>query len=139
MAGVNINRVVLSGNLTRDPELRALPSGASVCAIRLATSVSWRSSDTGEWEDRPNYFDVSVFGGQAETCARYLAKGRPVAIDGRLDWHEWETPDGDRRQAVQVIADRVQFLGSGPGAGGETESGGAAELVSAGAEAEIAF
>lgn len=115
MAGVNINRVVLSGNLTRDPELRALASGNNVCGIRIATSGSWKNQETGEWEERPNFFDVSVFGGQGETCARYLAKGRPVAIDGRLDWHEWETAEGERRQAVQVIADHVQFLAGARG------------------------
>lgn len=136
MAGVNINRVVLTGNLTRDPELRSLASGNSVCGIRLATSSSWRNSETGEWEERPNFFDVSVFGGQGEACARYLAKGRPVAIDGRLDWREWETPDGDRRQAVQIVADHVQFLGSGRGSDGETDD---RDAVTAGAEAGIAF
>jgi len=105
-----INRVVLVGNLTRDPELRSTASGTSVCRLRIACNASWRNRETGEQDERPNFFDVSVFGASGEACARFLAKGRPVAVDGRLDWHEWETIDGDRRQAVGVIAESVQFL-----------------------------
>ena len=107
---MNINRVVLTGNLTADPELRPLPSGASVGRLRLAVNTRRKNGQTGEWEERANYFDVTVWGAQAETCAQYLAKGRPVAIDGRLEWREWEQ-DGQKRQAVQVIAENVQFLG----------------------------
>ena len=116
-----INRVVLVGNLTRDLELRATATGTSVCRLRVACSARWRSSDSGEWTDKPNYFDVSVFGGSAEACGRFLEKGRPVAIDGRLDWHEWETDSGERRQAVGVIADNVQFLASRVGPALEAE------------------
>jgi single-strand DNA-binding protein len=116
-----INRVVLVGNLTRDPELRSTATGTSVCRLRVACSARWRSSDSGEWIDKPNYFDVSVFGGSAEACARFLEKGRPVAIDGRLDWHGWETDEGERRQAVGVIADNVQFLASRVGPALEAE------------------
>jgi single-strand DNA-binding protein len=117
-----INRVVLVGNLTREPELRATANGKSVCAMRVACTTRWRSSETGAYEDKPNYFDVSVFGASAEACARFLEKGRPVAIDGRLDWHEWETADGERRQAVGVIADSIQFLASrGTPAGEEAD------------------
>jgi single-strand DNA-binding protein len=105
-----INRVVLVGNLTRDPELRATAGGTSVCRLRIACNTSWRNRDTGEVDERPNYFDVTVFGASGEACARFLAKGRPVAVDGRLDWHEWTTPEGERRQAVGVLADSVQFL-----------------------------
>ena len=99
MAATNINRVVLTGNLTRDPELRSLPSGMSVCSLRIASNTRRKDSRTGEWEDKPNYFDVTVWGAQGENCARFLAKGRPVAIDGRLEWREWETQDGNKRQA----------------------------------------
>ena len=114
-----INRVVIVGNLTRDPELRATPAGTSLCRLRVACSTSWRNKDTGEIDERPNYFDVSVFGASAEACARFLAKGRPVAVDGRLEWHEWETPQGERRQAVGVVADSVQFLASRQATGEE--------------------
>ena len=107
---MNINRVVLTGNLTADPELRPLPSGTSVGRLRLAVNTRRKNSQTGEWEEKANYFDVTVWGAHAENCAQYLAKGRPVAIDGRLEWREWEQ-DGQKRQAVQVIAENVQFLG----------------------------
>ena len=114
----NINRVVLVGNLTRDPELRHTPGGTPVCSLRIAVN-SRRRDESGQWVDKPNYFDITVWGNQGERCAQYLAKGRPVAIDGRLEWREWETPEGNKRQAVDVVADTVQFLGSrGDGDGG---------------------
>ena len=116
MAATNINRVSVTGNLTRDPELRSIPSGTSVCSLRIAVN-SRRKDQSGQWVDKPNYFDVTVWGAQGENCAQYLAKGRPVAIDGRLEWREWETQDGGKRQAVDIIADNVQFLGSRDGGG----------------------
>src|SRR5947208_5529857 len=111
MAATNINRVVLTGNLTFDPELRSLPSGTSVCKLRVACNTRRKNNATGEWEDKPNYFDVTVWGAQGENCARFLSKGRPVAIDGRLEWREWTDKEGNKRQAVDVVADSVQFLG----------------------------
>ena len=117
MAATNINRVVISGNLTRDPELRSIPSsGTSVCSLRIAVN-SRRKDESGQWVDKPNYFDVTVFGAQGENCAQYLSKGRPVAVDGRLNWREWEK-DGVKRQSVDIIADSVQFLGSREGGQG---------------------
>jgi single-strand DNA-binding protein len=114
----NINRVVLVGNLTKDPELRHTPSGMAVCSLRLAVNTR-RKDDAGQWADKPNYFDVVVWGQQGENCAQYLAKGRPVAVDGRLEWREWEAQDGAKRQAVEIVADSVQFLGGrGDGDGG---------------------
>jgi single-strand DNA-binding protein len=112
VAATNINRVVLTGNLTADPELRSLPSGNSVCSLRVACNTRRKNGSTGEWEDKPNYFNVTVWGAQGENAARYLSKGRPVAIDGRLEWREWEAQDGAKRQAIDIIADSVQFLGS---------------------------
>jgi len=113
-----INRVVLVGNLTRDPELRHTPSGTAVCNLRLAVNTR-RKDETGQWVDKPNYFDITVWGNQGERCAQYLTKGRPVAVDGRLEWREWETPEGNKRQAVDIVADTVQFLGGrGDGEGG---------------------
>src|SRR5207248_8742566 len=120
MAATNINRVVLTGNLTRDPELRSTSGGTSDCSLRSACNTRRRDPGSGEWVDKPNYFDVTVWGAQGENCANYLAKGRPVAVDGRLEWREWEAQAGSMRQAVEVVADTVQFLGS-PDAG---ESGG---------------
>ena len=107
----NINRVVLVGNLTRDPELRHTPSGTPVCSLRVAVNTR-RQDESGQWVDKPNYFDVTVWGNQAESTAQFLSKGRPVAIDGRLDWREWDAADGSKRQAVEIIAESVQFLGS---------------------------
>ena len=115
----NINRVVLVGNLTRDPELRHTPSGTAVCSLRLAVNTRRKDGATGEWTEKPNYFDITVWGNQGENCAQYLAKGRPVGIDGRLEWREWEAQDGTKRQAVEVIADTVQFLGGRDGAASE--------------------
>src|SRR6187397_3084925 len=127
----NINRVVLVGNLTKDPELRQTGGGTSVCKLRLAVNTR-RKDETGQWVDKPNYFDVTVWGNQGESCAQYLSKGRPVGIDGRLDWREWDAQDGTKRQAVEIIADTVQFLGGGREAGegqfvpaGTVESAGA--------------
>jgi single-strand DNA-binding protein len=93
----------------------------SVCSLRVACNTRRKNNATGDWEDKPNYFDVTVWGAQGENCARFLAKGRPVAIDGRLEWREWETQDGQKRQAIDIIADAVQFLGGrddGMGGGG---------------------
>jgi single-strand DNA-binding protein len=111
MAATNINRVVITGNLTKDPELRTLPSGTPVCDLRIACNTRRKDNDSGEWVDKPNYFNVVAWGPQAESAARYLSKGRAVAIDGRLEWREWESQDGTKRQAVSIIADSVQFLG----------------------------
>ena len=116
MAATNINRVVLTGNLTRDPELRNTPSGTSVCGLRIACNTR-RKDGSGQWVDKPNYFDVTVWGAQGENCAQYLQKGRPIAVDGRLEWREWEDKEGNKRQAVDIIADSVQFLGSRDGDG----------------------
>jgi len=128
----NINRVVLVGNLTKDPELRHTPSGTAVCSLRLAVNTPRKDSATGEWTEKPNYFDITVWGNQGESCAQYLAKGRPVAVDGRLEWREWDAQDGTKRQAVEIIADSVQFLGSR----GDTEGGGQPQFVPAGAAAQ---
>ena len=108
----NINRVVLTGNLTQDPELRSTQDGTAVCNLRVATNTRRKDAASGEWADKPNYFDVVVWGAQGENVARYLTKGRAIAIDGRLDWREYDAQDGSKRQAVQIIADTVQFLAS---------------------------
>ena len=118
MAATNINRVIITGNLTSDPELRSLPSGTSVCKLRVACNTRRKDNSTGEWVDKPNYFDVTVWGAQGENCARYLSKGRPVAVDGRLEWREWEAEGGGKRSAIDIIADSVQFLGGRDDAGG---------------------
>ena len=116
MAG-DINRVTLVGRLTRDPELRHLPSGQPVLQLGLAVNGRQRD-DAGNWTDKPNFFDVKVFGNQAEMLSQHLAKGRRVGIDGRLDWSSWEAQDGTKRSKVEVVAFQVQFLDS-RGEGGE--------------------
>jgi len=135
MAATNINRVVMTGNLTRDPELRSLPSGMSVCSLRIACNTR-RKGASGEWEDKPNYFDVTVWGAQGENCARYLAKGRPVAIDGRLEWREYER-EGQKRQAVDIIADSVQFLGGRDDVGAGNGYSGAPAAAAGGGDVPI--
>lgn len=112
MAGTNINRVIITGNLTKDPELSTLPgSGTTVCSLRIACNTRRRNAATGDWEEQPNFFDVTVWGAQGENCGKFLSKGRGVAIDGRLRWREWTNNEGQKRQAVDIIADSVQFLG----------------------------
>lgn len=144
MSYANTNRVILIGRLTRDPELRALASGNSVCGLRVACNGLRRDGES--YQERPNFFDVSVFGGQGENVARYLSKGSRVAIDGRLEWREWETSEQNKRQAIAIVADSVEFLDS-PGSSqrerqldGEGELGSAVveerELVGAGVGAE---
>jgi single-strand DNA-binding protein len=109
MAG-DINRVTLVGRLTRDPEIQHLPSGTAV--LRLGLAVNGRQQDSGgNWADKPNFFDVKVFGNQAEMLSQHLAKGRRIGVDGRLDWSSWEQ-DGAKRSKVEVIAQSVQFLDS---------------------------
>jgi len=116
--------VVITGNLTRDPELRHLGSGTAVCKLRVAVNSRRKDGQSGEWVDKPNYFDVTVWGAQGENCANYLNKGRPVAVEGRLDWREWEDQGGNKRQSVEIIANTVQFLGSRDGSGGGNANGG---------------
>ena len=120
----NINRVTITGNLTTDPELRHTPTGTAVCTLRVAVNGR-RKDQSGQWVDEPNYFNVTVWGAQGENCSNYLSKGRPVAVDGRLDWREWEAKDGSgKRQTVEIVADTVQFLGSRDGSAPGGQGGG---------------
>jgi single-strand DNA-binding protein len=122
MSYSSINHVVLIGRLTRDPELRELPSGHSVCNIRIACNGNRRTAE-GEYQDRPHFFDVATFSGLAENVARYMHKGSLVAVAGRLEWNEWETAEQLKRQAVSVVAETVQFL-ERPATQGEGERSG---------------
>jgi single-strand DNA-binding protein len=117
------NIIVVTGNLTRDPELSAAPSGTSIGKLRIGVNGRRKNGTTGVWVDKPNFFDVTVFGKSAENAAKYLAKGRRVLIEGRLDWSEWETKEGGKRQSVQIIGGKVTYLPSGkPAEEGEAES-----------------
>lgn len=112
----NLNVVALTGNLTKDPELRHTPSGTAVTTLRIAVNDRVKRND--EWQDAAYYFDVVVWGRNAENACQYLAKGRPIAVNGKLTWREWEAQDGTKRQSVEIVADNVQFLNSGQGGGG---------------------
>src|SRR5437870_4662229 len=106
----SMNVVAQIGNLTKDPELRHTAGGTPVASLRIAVNTR-RKDETGSWVDKPNYFWVTVFGNQAESCAQYLSKGSKVGVQGRLEWSEWEAKDGSgKRERVEIIAESVQFL-----------------------------
>lgn len=107
------NRVLLIGNLTRDPELRYTPSGTAVCDFGLAINRRYRTPD-GEQRDETCFVDISVFGRQAETISQYMSKGRQILIEGRLRMGQWTTPDGQKRSKLSVVGERFQFLGGPP-------------------------
>lgn len=110
----NLNKVFLIGNLTRDPELRYVPSGSAVTTFTIATNRVW-TSQSGEKKEEVCYVRVVVWAKMAEVCGEYLSKGSPVFVEGRLQSRNWETPQGDKRSTIEVIAERVQFLGRGKG------------------------
>jgi len=121
----DLNRVTLIGRLTRDPELRHTAAGDPLCNMRIAVNSRARD-DSGNWGDRPNFFDVTVFGRQAESVTQYMSKGRRIGVDGALNWREWEAQDGGKRQTVEVRARDIFFLdsrGEGGGDGGGHQSG----------------
>jgi single-strand DNA-binding protein len=111
----SLNRVYLVGNLTRDPDVRQTPSGKPVAELRLAVSETYRDRQTGQPKEVVCYVDVVVWERQAELCGQYLAKGRPVLVEGRLTYDEWKTPQGEARTKLPVRADRIQFLGAPQG------------------------
>lgn len=120
----SINVVLVQGNLTKDPELRNLPSGNSVCKMRIAVNGRIKDRDSGEWRDKPNFFDVTVWGKQGENCAQYLQRGSGLVVNGRLDWREWEAEGGGKRQAVEIVAEQVRFMGENPNKGSGGSGGG---------------
>lgn len=115
---VSFNRVILAGNLTRDPETRFLPSGTAVTEFSIAVNSRYKSKTTNEFKEEVSFFDVVVFGKTGENCAEYLSKGRPVLVEGRLRQRSWEK-DGQKRSKIEVLADNVQFLGSSRGPAAE--------------------
>jgi single-strand DNA-binding protein len=123
-----LNRLSLTARLTKDPELRHTPSGMAVCSMRVAWTTSRKSAESGSWEDKSNFIDATVWGAQGESCATYLAKGSRIAIDGRLEWREWQADDGSKRQAYEVVCEAVIFLDKkGDGPGGAANAAAAAE------------
>src|SRR3989344_254949 len=135
MSSRSLNKVILIGNLTRDPELRYTPQGTPVCTFGIATNRSW-STDTGEKKEETEFHTIVAWNRLAEVVAEFLQKGRQAYIEGRLQTREWEAPDGGKRQRTEIIASEVIFLGSGGGAGA-TGPAGSGAAAAAGGPAEL--
>jgi single-strand DNA-binding protein len=120
-----LNKAIIIGNLTRDPEIRALPSGQKVCSFSVATNRTWKDKD-GNKQEGTEYHNVVVFGKQAETSGQYLKKGQSVLVEGRMQTRSWDAGDGSKKYKTEIVADRVQF---GPKASGSEYSGGVAHPV----------
>lgn len=140
---MSINRVVISGNLTRDGELRSTAGGMSILKMGVAVNDRRKNQQTGEWEDVPNFVDVTMFGARADALAQYLVKGTKVTIEGKLRWSSWETPQGEKRSKLEVVVDEIEFMSSRDGGGqGGGFSGGpktAAAPISSIPDEEIPF
>lgn len=106
---MSINRVFISGNLTRDPELRSTASGMAVLGFGVAVNDRRKNQQTGEWEDYPNFIDCTMFGARAESLSRYLSKGTKVSIEGKLRWSQWER-DGQKRSKIEVVAEEIELM-----------------------------
>ncbi len=115
----SVNKVILIGNLGRDPEVRYTPSGAAVCNLRLATTRNWKSRDTGERQEETEWHSVVLYDRQAEVAGEYLKKGRPVYIEGRLKTRKWQDKDGNDRYTTEIVAETMQLLGGREGGGDE--------------------
>lgn len=109
---MSINRVLISGNLTRDPELRQTGGGTQVLSFGVAVNDRRRNPQTGEWEDYPNFIDCTMFGARAQSVSRFLSKGSKVAIEGKLRWSQWETNEGQKRSKIEIIVDEIEFMSS---------------------------
>jgi single-strand DNA-binding protein len=121
---MSINRVVLTGNLTRDAELKQTSGGMAIVKMRLAVNDRRKNASTGQWEDSPNYVDVTMFGARGEALSRFLSKGKQIAVEGKLRWHEWESAAGEKRNGIEVVADDIELLG------GRADGGAAPRAVS---------
>ena len=106
---MGINRVIISGNLTREPDLRSTASGTPVLGIGIAVNDRRKNPVTGEWEDYPNFIDCTMFGARAETVSRYIKKGSKVVLEGKIRWSQWEK-EGQMRSKLEVIAEEVEFM-----------------------------
>ncbi len=120
---MSINRVVISGNLTRDPELRSTAGGMAVLNLGVAVNDRRKNAQTGEWEDYPNFIDCVMFGTRAEAISRYLSKGAKVAIEGKLRYRSWENQQGEKRSKVEVAVDEIEFMSSRDSGGSGSGSG----------------
>lgn len=132
-----LNKAMIIGNLTRDPEVRALPSGIKVCSLSIATNRVWKDKN-GAKQEAADYHNVVVFGRQAETAAQYLRKGASVLVEGRIQTRSWDDKDGQKKYRTEIVADRVQFGprgGTGAGTGGSSTPSGATGPADAGSDA----
>ena len=109
---MSINRVIVSGNLSREPEVRTTASGNPVMGFGIAVNDRRKNSQTGEWEDYPNFIDCTMFGARAQSVSRFLSKGSKVAIEGKLRWSQWETNEGQKRSKIEIIVDEIEFMSS---------------------------
>ena len=127
----SVNKVIVLGNLGRDPELRHTPNGRAVCTLRVATNESWTDQQSGERQERTEWHSIVVWGRQAENCSQYLKKGRSVFVEGRLQTRKWQDKEGQDRWSTEILADRVQFIGGGGGGAGAGSGfdGGEAEIA----------
>lgn len=107
---MSINRVVISGNLTRDPEIRATQAGTTLMTFGVAVNDRRKNNQTGEWEDYPNFINCVMFGNRAEALSRYLQKGIKVVVEGKLRYSSWETPEGQKRNKIEVMVDNLDFV-----------------------------
>ncbi len=119
---MSINRATISGNLTRDSELRSTASGMPVLSFSVAVNDRRKNNQTGEWEDVPNFIDCTMFGSRAQSLAQYLVKGTKVAVEGKLRWSQWER-DGQKRSKIEVIVDSLDFMSSRNATGGGSDYG----------------
>ena len=106
---MSINKVFISGNLTRDPEMRTTQGGTVVMGLGVAVNDRRKNPTTGQWEDVPNYVDCTMFGNRASAVSQYLSKGTKVTIEGRLRWHQWQDQNGNNRSKLDVIVDEIEF------------------------------
>ncbi len=112
---MSINKVVITGNLTRDPELRETPSGFQVLSLGVAVNDRRKNNQTGQWEDYANFVDCTMFGNRAASVSRFLSKGTKVAIEGKLRWSQWQAQDGSKRSKLEVVVDELEFMSSRDG------------------------
>ncbi len=109
---MSINRVLVSGYLTRDPELRTTAAGNPVMGFGIAVNDRRKNSQTGEWEDYPNFIDCTMFGTRAQSVSRFLSKGSKVALEGKFRWSQWETNEGQKRSKLEIIVNDIEFMSS---------------------------
>lgn len=136
---MSINRVTISGNLTRDPEVKMTQSGMAIMSLGVAVNERHKNQQTGQWEDKPNFIDCTMFGDRAQKLSPYLTKGTKVAISGRLSQRSWQAQDGSKRSKVEVVIDDLEFMSKGAAAPSAAPSAPAAPAAPALYEENVPF